>query len=254
MRPILASALLALSVPLAAGAQGALPLPTHAYHVDGSLDDVRGGPSLVGQGGTVGATSYVFGSNQGVTLVGAVAPQVYTLELSFSLATVSDYRKLVDFAGGTRDAGIYVHHGFLAWAGNGNIDGTRRVFAADTPTHLVLARDADRRVTGWVNGERVLSFLDRTDDAVFGGAQSLARFFLDDGVVTGEHSAGALFWLRTYDVALTDAEVAERFAAGDDPVPPLTTTTPEPGTLALLAAGGALLAVARRRRVGAPGA
>ena len=49
---------------LAAGASQAAT-PSHLYELNGSFADTFGGPSLVSNGGTLGASSYSFGANLG---------------------------------------------------------------------------------------------------------------------------------------------------------------------------------------------
>ena len=42
--------------------------PIHVYELDGTLADSLSGPALVSAGGTLNATSYSFGPNQGLSL------------------------------------------------------------------------------------------------------------------------------------------------------------------------------------------
>ena len=42
----------------------------HDYELNGSFADALGGPSLTPNGGTLNATNYTFGPNQGLTLAG----------------------------------------------------------------------------------------------------------------------------------------------------------------------------------------
>ncbi len=54
-------------------AGAAAPNLIHTYDLNGSLADALGGPALVANGGTLNATNYSFGPNQGLTLTGALA-------------------------------------------------------------------------------------------------------------------------------------------------------------------------------------
>lgn len=61
----------------------------HVYNLNGSYADANGGPSLTGDGGTLGATGYTFGPNQGLSLRNATNGSVYHIDLLFQLTDVS---------------------------------------------------------------------------------------------------------------------------------------------------------------------
>lgn len=129
--------------------------------------------SLVSQGGTLGATGYTFGANQGLTL--PFASPVYSIDISFSFDTTSGFRKILDFKGLTSDEGLYNLNGTLDYF---NFAGGPTVqIPAGTIVDARLTRDATGLVTGYVNGVSQFSFIDSTNSAV---ALSSLAFFMDD--------------------------------------------------------------------------
>src|SRR4051812_2009214 len=70
---------------------------THQYRLDGSYADDLGGPSLVPNGGTLGATRYTFGADQGLSLSNALTNNAdYSIELVFQFQDLSSYRRILD--------------------------------------------------------------------------------------------------------------------------------------------------------------
>jgi hypothetical protein len=250
LRGLAACFTFAAAAPLAA--QAPAVAPTHAYRINGSLADELGGPSLAALGGAVGPAGYTFGTAQGLTLANALAPSVYSLEMAFRLDAVTGYRKVLDFKNRTQDFGFYVQNGAATFAGQ-STSGTSP-FRANTLAHLVLTRDAEGRFTAYVDGVQALSFVDATGMATFTGPGAVAYLMQDDLSGFEEHPSGFVDYVRTYDRALTGAEAAARFAAGDDALPgqgpgtPPVSTVPEPATVALLGGGVLLLGALARRR------
>src|SRR4051812_39658528 len=80
----------------------------HQYQLNGSLADDFAGPSLVAAGGSLNATNYSFGANQGLSLSGGLAtPGTYSIEMVFHFDNVSGFRKILDFKDRTSDTGLY---------------------------------------------------------------------------------------------------------------------------------------------------
>lgn len=220
----------------------AVPIPAHSYSLDGTLADSQGGPTLTPLGGTLGASGYSFAAGQGLRLSGGVDVEDYSIEMRFSIADTSFYRKLIDFVDLTSDNGLY------------NLDTQLRFYPLTTgPSgaipagvvrHLVFTRDSSTSlVTGYIDGISQFSFVDGTKQATFSGPQHVAHFFVDDTVTSGiESTAGFVDFIRVYDAAVSAADARALFAA----------TVPEPsGAPLALVAAAALAAWARGRANGA---
>jgi hypothetical protein len=209
------------------------------YELNGSLADALGGPSLTADGGTLGATRYSFGANQGLSLATSAlaSNSVYTIELVFEFDQFNSWRKIIDFNALTTDDGFYFSpSNQIAFypAVNGGP-------AVTTPTdvHVVLTRDAAGNVTLYPNGTPQAAFSDPAfgNIAVFRGADNLIHFFEDDAATShAEASRGSVDCIRIYDSALSSSAVANLTACGAA-VPPPPNNTPEPGTIALVALG-----------------
>jgi hypothetical protein len=219
--------------------------PTHIYELNGSLADSLGGPSLINNGATLGATGLTFGVNQGPTLIGALPISTYSIEMMFSLTTTDGYRKLIDFKDRTSDTGLYNISTSLQLY-NANVSPSGNLFAANTPAHLIVTRDgATNQFLGYVNGNLVLTTDDVSLFGTFTGTSQIAHFFRDDLVNGSEASAGFLDFIRTYDTVLTQSQVTARYNSAITPA----TAAPEPSTFALVGfAALGMVGVVRRRR------
>jgi hypothetical protein len=206
--------------------------PAHQYELNGSLTDDFGGPALVSNGGTLSATGYTFGNNQGLTLNAGVLGDVYTVDLSYHFDTHSGWQKIIDFSNLNADAGMYTldaKYDFypVTDAGAAPSDGV--------DGHLTLTRDASKTVSIYADGALVGSFVDTSNYADFTG--NSANFFIDD-VATGrgEAASGHVDYIRTWNTALSSSDVAQ------------LAPVPEPESYAMLLAGLGLMGVVARRR------
>ncbi|HEY8175155.1 MAG TPA: LamG-like jellyroll fold domain-containing protein [Gemmatimonadaceae bacterium] len=228
------------------------PASSHAavlvrdYELNGSFADTLGGPAINPDGGTLNATNYSFGQNQGLNVLNAAAPHDYSfndysIETTFSFSTLSGFRKILDFKDRTSDSGLYNLNTALNFFPVATATGSPGAFTADVPAHLVVTRDAvSSQFVGYVNGVQQISFPDSSGLAVFDSTGNIMRFFEDDSVTgQSEASAGVVDFIRIYKGALTATEVR----ALEQPVP-------EPATLLLAGVGISTLVVGAWRRRG----
>lgn len=169
----------------------------HDYELNGTFADSLGGPPMVGNGGTLGATGYTFAANQGPSLSNALPlPGSYSIEIGFTLNSTAGYKKLIDFKDLTSDNGLYNHDTELvfydlAFGPDGAIE-------AGVPVTVLLTRNGTTgEVVGYVNGIEQIRFTDSGGDAVFTGANNIIHFMQDDGVTGGSESpSGFLDFVR----------------------------------------------------------
>jgi hypothetical protein len=199
--------------------------------------------------GTITASGYVFGKNQGLTFTSAaLSTTSYSIELSFqtNLDSTGSWSKLVDLSGAnSNDNGLYIHNSsgyrlqFYPQA-----DGSAADFSVGPTFDVVLTRDGTTNlVTGYVNGVSRFSFTDSSSQAVISAASNTLTFFVDDlHTSQSEISSGTLNYLRIYNGALNSSQVSALFATG------APSAVPEPTTTAVYAALGALAFVVLRRQ------
>lgn len=197
-------------------AQAGIPGLTADYQFQGSLgSSCCSAPELL----TLGTTGFgmdrvngperavmTFTEGSGLRLSPAssvIPSDSYTIAVLFRFATVSGFRRLIDFKDGSSDSGLYVHDGSLNFYTVTGAEGGS--IAANSYVQVVLTRDRDGTVVGYLDGARQFVFADTQGAAVIAAANVL-RFFRDDG--TSEHSAGAVARLRLFDRPLSADEVA----------------------------------------------
>jgi hypothetical protein len=221
---------------------------THIYELNGSYADTLGGPSLSPNGGTLTATDYQFGANQGLSLSNAlVDPADYSIELRFEFDATNGYRRILDFKNLTADQGLYNLDTTLRYFPVTN--GPAGAFANNVFADVVLTRDdVTDTVTGYVNGVQQFSFIDGGGDAVFSAANNIIWFFQDDNATGGESSAGTVDRIRIYNGDLSSSQVLALAQGGTPPGLP-GSQVPEPGAVALLAGAGVTGLLALRRRI-----
>lgn len=201
------------------------------FQLNNSLADALGGPAIVNNGGSLGATGITFSNNQGPTLAGFSNTAVYSIETEFYFDILGGYEKIMDFQARASDTGLYALGDTLNFY---PVTTSGSVFAAGVPVRFVLTRDAAGLVTGYIGNSAAISFVDSGNLAVI---DSELNFFRDDFATGGGESApGFVNYIRIYDTALTAAQVA---ALGG---------VPEPASWAMLIAGFGLVGAAMRRR------
>jgi hypothetical protein len=166
------------------------------------------------------------GNGLSLATTGLVDPTNNSVVVVFRLASTQGYRRILDFAGGVSDAGLY------------NLDGRVVIYGAHSSSKDVVLNnsyaeialtnaavaDGSEQVTAYLNGTEVAAGKAPTG---FDLSSEQLRFFRDNtqGAFPGEESRGAVSCVLVYDGTLTPGEVSQ---VADDltlcPAP-----TPAPG-------------------------
>ena len=224
---------LVLGVVLAASSSvmAEVPAPVAVYTLDGTLTESSGGPPIVANGGTLGATGYSFGPNQGLSLVGVVNQTDYSIEMVFHFDNV-EIGKIVDFNNLMSDSGYYAGNFFpdegnpmffdasipgAGVPGIGQILGPGMVLQNGVNAHFVVTRDGSTgEAVAYVNCVEHIQFNTANGmEAIF--LQDIAHFFIDDFAIPGqpEGRSGFVDYINIYFGALTPSEVASLAGISD---------------------------------------
>ncbi len=234
------------AIAMAALSAAALAAPSHQYRLEGSLVDDYGGPSLVSYGGTLGATSYRFDNDKGLSLSGVLVDADYTIDMKVRLDDPGNYARLLEFKNrASGDDGLYAHFGRVEL-----ISGCCATFggsiAANSDFRLTLTRTA-ADLAAYIDGALAWSIASDTT-TLFDASSNIAYFFVTSFGAPADKAEGSVDFIRIFGQALTANEVA---ALGDalPPVIPASGTVPLPGTLTLAGLALGTLRLTRRRPV-----
>lgn len=210
-----AACLLAVTIVLAVSAASASAALVADYKFDYNLNSSVGlAPPLteVGSGSPTFTTDVVngtieqvrvFPAGAGLALAtsGLVSPEVYTFEITFKLSEASTWERVFDASNATTDNGVYVKNNKLDYYDNSSGGDHFGVsgFAADTYYTVAISRSINGLITIYQDGVPQISYNDASNTGVLKSPDYPARFFIDDIVVSGENSPGAVARIRVFD-------------------------------------------------------
>lgn len=210
---------------LASGIEGAEAAALRAeYRFQGNLaSEVAGAPELadIGRGNRFAfervdglgrhlVLSFPKGNGLSLATPGLIDPTNNSVVVVFRLADTSGYRRILDFAGGTSDTGLYNLDGRVALYGGQDHDTSQNVVLSDSYAQIALTNAAagsdSERATAYLNGAEVAS---ARISKGFDLGSGVLRFFRDNriGQFPGEESSGAVSCILVYDGTLTADEV-----------------------------------------------
>lgn len=212
---------------LVGGVEGAGAATLRAeYRFQGNLaSEVAGAPELsnVGEGnhfaieridglGRHPVLSFPEGNGLSLATAGLVDPTNNSVVVVFRLADTVGYRRILDFAGGTSDTGLYNLNGRVAIYGGPDSDASQNVVLSDSYVQIALTNAAapggSEQVTAYLNGVEVAAA--RVSKG-FDLGSGVLGFFHDNtsGAYPGEESSGAVSCVLVYDGTLAANEVRQ---------------------------------------------
>ena len=177
------------------------------YEFNGAYAETNGGPAMVPNGGTLGATGYAFAISQGPAVSNALANAgEYSIETVFRIDAVSGYRSLLNFNNLSADNAVYCRDGgVLFYNYSSGATSTSDLVAGQTH-RLVVTRNATTKVTtAYVDGVQKAQVTDVNDYYVASATNGIVHFFRDNG---SEHPSGFVDQIRIYHSVLTPAQVS----------------------------------------------
>lgn len=165
------------------------------------------------------------GNGLSLNTTGLVNPTSNSVVVVFRLASTSGYRRILDFAGGVSDTGLYNLDGRVALYGANS--SSENVVLNNSYAEIALTNAAvaggSEQVTAYLNGAEVAA---GKASAGFDLGSGQLRFFRDNtiGAFPGEESSGAVSCVLVYDGTLTAGEVSQ--VAGDPTLCPAPRPSP----------------------------
>lgn len=150
------------------------------------------------------------GNGLSLATAGLVSPTSNSVVVVFRLARTDGYRRILDFAGGVSDIGLYNLNGHVALYGAGSA--SKDAVLDNSYAEIALT---NAPVAG--GSEQVTAYLDGTEVAAgkassgFDLGSGQLRFFRDNtsGAFPGEESSGAVSCVLVYDGTLSAGEVSQ---------------------------------------------
>jgi hypothetical protein len=178
---------------------------------------------------------------------GLVDPTNNSVVVVFRLATTSGYRRILDFAAGVSDTGLYNLDGRVVLYGGPDSDASPKGLLGDSYAQIALTNAAapggSEQATAYLNGVEVAA---AWISVGFDLGSGVLGFFHDNtsGAYPGEESSGAVSCILVYDGTLTANEV--RRVADDPTLCPAPKPAPRP---AKASAAGRPKAIRARRSI-----
>lgn len=150
------------------------------------------------------------GNGLSLATTGLVSPTSNSVVVVFRLASTDGYRRILDFAGGVSDTGLYNLNGHVALYGAGSTSKDAVLdnsYAEIALTNAPVAGGSEQ-VTAYLNGTEVAA---GKASSGFDLGSGQLRFFRDNtsGAYTGEESSGAVSCVLVYDGTLSAGEVSQ---------------------------------------------